>query len=70
MPYTHYLFDMPDMQTALEEINSSGDKIIGTFYLSDSAQVCLLIETRPDISSFKKLIGKDRKKDDAEVERA
>ena len=42
MPYDHYLFDMPDMGDALEQINDNHEKIIAAFYLTDSNQVCLV----------------------------
>jgi hypothetical protein len=44
MPYDHYLFDMPDMEDALTQINSQKEEIVGTFYLSDSSQVCIIVE--------------------------
>jgi len=42
MPYDHYLFDMPEMEEALDDINEEHAKIIAAFYLSDSNQVCLI----------------------------
>jgi len=38
MPYDHYLFDMPEMEEALDDINEEHAKIIAAFYLSDSNQ--------------------------------
>ena len=44
MPYDHYLFDMPEMEEALDDINEEHAKIIAAFYLSDSNQVCIIVE--------------------------
>ena len=44
MPYDHYLFEMPDMGEALTQITEQKEKIVNTFYLSDSNQVCIIVE--------------------------
>jgi hypothetical protein len=44
MPYDHYIFDMPDMGDALEQITGQKEEIVGLFYLSDSSQVCIVVK--------------------------
>jgi hypothetical protein len=45
MPYDHYLFDVPDMGEVLDSIAEDGEDIIGTFYITDSQQVCIVVRT-------------------------
>jgi hypothetical protein len=62
MPYDHYLFDVPSLGECLEQINEDQDKIVSVFYVADSSQVCVITEKRPDVTSFRKFIGKDQDK--------
>jgi hypothetical protein len=61
MPYDHYLFDMPDMEDALTQINSQKEEIVGTFYLSDSSQVCIIVKREDERieKTLKALFEKD-----------
>jgi hypothetical protein len=58
---------MPDMSEALEQINEDNEQIVGMFYLTDSSQVCIVVQ-KNDLSTFKKFVGhkdQDEKEDRA-----
>jgi len=63
--YDHLLFDMPDMGAALDQVNEEGLKIISSFAIPESQQICMIVEKRNDLSQFKNFIGKgkDEKED-------
>ena len=63
MPYDHYLFDMPDMNDALESITENGEQIVGTFYCSDTSQVCIVVRTEK-VDKDKLIESIFRKKED------
>lgn len=44
MPYDHYLFDMGDMGDVIDQINDQKEEIVSTFFISDTNQVCVVVE--------------------------
>lgn len=64
--YDHYLFEKTDMSEALEQVNEEQLHIVSSFFLSDSNQVCLIVEKRNDLSTLKKFMDhKDEKENRA-----
>lgn len=61
MPYDHYLFDMPDMSEALEQMNNQREKIVGMFAIPETQQVCIVVERDHDKveRTLKQLFEKD-----------
>jgi hypothetical protein len=49
MPYKHYVCDIPELDECLEEINSSKETIINSFFTSDSNQVVIIVEGAKDL---------------------
>jgi hypothetical protein len=57
--------DTMKMDEALKQINSDGATITSIFYVSDSSQVCVVFESKPDFAATKKFLGiKDKEQND------
>lgn len=61
MPYDHYIFDVPDMSDALDQIMAQDEDIVCGFYISDSAQVCIIVKREKETieKTLKSLFEKD-----------
>lgn len=53
MAYKAYIFDVQELGDTLEEINAIDEKILNSFYVSDSQQVVLICEGTPDMMKRK-----------------
>lgn len=64
--YDHYLTDPTDIEECLSQISENGETIISTTYLTDSNQLFILVEKKPDFKSVKKFLGVKEKEQEEE----
>jgi hypothetical protein len=55
--YDHYICEVNELNEALERINEDGDRIVSAVHTSDSAQMVIIVEKKPDFNSLKEKLG-------------
>lgn len=64
MAYAHYLLDPQEMQDSLDHITRNHEEIINIFYLSDSAQICIVVKRDPGLDETMKELLRTKLIDD------
>ncbi|MGA2465506.1 MAG: hypothetical protein ABSH06_14260 [Thermodesulfobacteriota bacterium] len=69
MAYKSFLIEVPDVNDALAEVNDKGFEIVSAIYVSDSAQVLMIVKESEKKSFLKDLRKKVESKGEEEVGR-